>query len=86
MDFESNEHLKCLLVGIVIRAEYQDTEAIIELWNGLLNKLKSMNLTISSVIADCVSEDGENFVKKQLNAEFITNSNGGKIYQGTIKW
>ena len=38
--FQSGKALRCFLIGIAIREEYQDTEAIIELWNGLLNKLK----------------------------------------------
>lgn len=84
IQFKSKKPLKCFLIGIVIRTEYQDSDAIIELWNGFLNKLKSMNLTISSVVADCVSEQGENFVKQRLNAKFITNSKGGKIYEGNI--
>jgi len=85
VQFQSNKPLKCYLTAIAIREEYQDTEAIIELWNGLLNKLKSFNLTISSVVADCVSSHGEKLVKQRLNAKFITNSNGGKIYEGNIK-
>lgn len=83
--FQSDKPLKCYLTAIAIREEYQDTEAIIKLWNGLLNKLKTLNLTISSVVADCVSNHGEKLVKQRLNAKFITNSNGGKIYEGNIK-
>ena len=44
--FQTSKPLKCFLIGIAIRVEYQDTEAIIELWNGLLNKLKSMKLNM----------------------------------------
>lgn len=73
------------MTAVAIKEEYQDGEAIIELWNGLLNKLKSLNLTISSVVADCVSKHGEKFEKQRLNAKFITNSNGGKVYEGNIK-
>ena len=73
--FQSDKPLKCYLTAIAIREEYQDTEAIIKLWNGLLNKLKTLNLTISSVVADCVSNHGEKLVKQRLNAKFITNSN-----------
>lgn len=82
--FQSNKPLKCFLTAIAIREEYQDTKAIIELWNGLLNKLNALNLTISSVVADCVSSHGEKLVKQRLDAKFITNSNGGKIYEGNI--
>ena len=85
VQFQSQKPLKCFLTAIAIREEYQDTEAIIELWNGLLNKLKLLNLTISSVVADCVSKHGEKLVKQRLNAKFITNSNGGKVYEGNIK-
>lgn len=73
------------MTAVAIKEEYQDGEAIIELWNGLLNKLKSLNLTISSVVADCVSKHGEKFEKQRLNAKFITNSNGCKVYEGNIK-
>lgn len=77
--------LKCLLASIVVREEHQDTETVIELWNGLLKKLQSLNVTISSVVADCVSADGEKFAKQRLNAKFITNSNGGKVFEGDIR-
>ena len=82
--YSSHKFLKCLLTSIVIKPEYQDTEAIIELWNGFLNKLQLMSWTISGIIIDCVSEAGEKFVKEHLNAKYITNSNGGKIYEGNI--
>lgn len=84
VQFKSNKPLKCLLTSIVIREDFQNTDAIIELWNGLLNKLKSANLNISCVIADCISEHGEKLVKQNLNAKYITNSKGGKIYEGNI--
>ena len=82
VQFKSKEPLKCLLTGIAIIQEYQDCEAVKILWSGLLNKLKAFNVTISGVVADCVSKQGEKFVKQRLDAKFIINSNNGKIYEG----
>lgn len=83
--FSNHKPLKCLFTSIVIKPEHQNTQAIIELWNGFINKLKTMKINISSIVIDCVSEMGEEFIKQQLNAKFITNSHNGKIYEGNIK-
>lgn len=85
ISFSNCKPLKCLFTSIVIKPEHQDTQAIIELWNGFINKLKTMKINISSIVIDCVSEMGEKFIKQHLNVKFITNSHNGKIYEGNIK-
>lgn len=82
--FTKRKPLKCLLASIVIKPEYQNSQAIIELWNGFINKIKTMEIIISSIVIDCVSEMGEKFIKRNLNVKFITNSHNGKIYVGNL--
>lgn len=85
ISFSNCKPLKCLFTSIVVHPDHQKGLALKTLWKGFLNKLKSLNLTISSVIMDCVSYLGEKCAKSYLGAEFITNSHNGKIYEGNIK-
>ncbi len=84
VEYSEGKTLKYLLTSIVIKPEYQDTQAIIELWTGFLNKIKEFNLIVSNLIVDCVSEHGEKFIKQNLKVKYITNSNNGKIYEGIL--
>lgn len=85
ISFSNCKPLKCLFTSIVIHPEHQKGLELARLWKGFINKLKSLNLTIVSVIMDCVTEMGEKCAKNYLGARFITNSNNGKIYEGNIK-
>lgn len=82
--FFENGTFNYLFTSIVIKPEYQDTNVVRELWNGFLKNLMQKEIGVDKVIADCVSQDGENFVKRNLKARFITNSDNGKIYEGYI--
>jgi len=83
--YSSHKPLKCLFTSIVIHPDHQTGLELIRLWKGFLDKLKSLNLTITSVIMDCVTEMGEKCAKNYLGAQFISNSNNGKIYEGNIR-
>lgn len=83
--FKPNMAQNCLFASIVIKPEFQDTSAIIELWAGLKNKLKALSVVISNVIIDCVSEDGKKFVKKNFNAKIIASNQNRTLYEGNIK-
>lgn len=85
MTYSSAKPLKCLFTSIVIHPEHQTGLELAKLWKGFFNKLKSLKLTISSVIMDCVTAIGEKCAKNYLGAKFITNSHNGKIYEGSIK-
>lgn len=85
ISFSNSNSLKCLLTSIVINPDYQDSKAIIELWNGFVNRINKMKINISGIVSDCVSEKGEKFIKKHLSVKFITNSHNGKIYEGNFK-
>lgn len=84
LKFSSKEPLNCLFTSIVIKPEYQDTNAVIELWNGFLENIKQKQLKIGKVVVDCVSQDGEKFVKRNFKAEYITNSVDGRIYESSF--
>lgn len=83
--FKRNQPLKCLFTSIVIHPKYQTGLALTRLWKGFIDKVKSLNMAISSIIMDCVSDMGEKCAIKYLNAKFITNSKNGKIYEGNLK-
>lgn len=83
--YSNNKPLKCLFTSIVVHPDHQTGLELARLWKGFVNKLKSLKLTISSVIMDCVTEMGEKCAKSYLGAQFITNSHNGKIYEGNIK-
>lgn len=85
ISFSNCKPLKCLFTSIVIHPDHQKGLELVRLWKGFINKLKSLNLTIVSVIMDCVTEMGEKCAKSYLGAIFITNSHNGKIYEGNIK-
>ena len=62
--------------------------AIKYLYNGFIEKIKKYakeNIKISNIILDCVSEDGEKFAKKYLNAKFIKETLSSKIYEVNLK-
>ena len=82
INFFENGTFNCLFTSIVIKPEHQNTNAVRELWNGFLDNIKQKKLKIDKVIIDCVSEDGEKFVKRNFKAKYITNSYQGKIYEG----
>ena len=83
--YSSHKPLKCLFTSIVIHPRFQTGPALTRLWKGFINKLKSLNLIIVSVIMDCVTEMGEKCAKNYLGARVITNSNNGRIYEGNIE-
>ena len=83
--FQSKKPLKCLFTSIVIHPDYQTGFALNRLWQGFIDKLKSLNLTITSVIMDCVTDIGEKCAIQYLSAKFVNNSKNGKIYEGNIK-
>jgi hypothetical protein len=81
-----NNAYNCLLTSIVLKEEYRDGQTVKLLWNGFLEKLqnfKKQNINIDYVLADCVSDDGEKFVKK-LGFYFVCEHEGGKIFEGKI--
>ena len=83
--YSSHKPLKCLFTSIVIHPDHQTGFALNRLWQGFIDKIKSLNITISSIIMDCVSNIGKKCAIKHLKAKFITNSENGEIYEGNIK-
>lgn len=76
---------KCLFTSIVIHPKFRNSEAIIRLWNGLIdkvNQLKKRGCEITSVVSDCVSVDGIKYMINNFKSRYVCNSAGGKIYEG----
>jgi hypothetical protein len=85
--YEAKKEYNCLLTSIVIDSDYRGGEVVKILWQVFLSKLKKMEekqIKIKKVLADCVSQDGEKFVKR-LGLEFIVEGKNGKIYEGELK-
>ena len=86
--FSKTKYIKCLLTSVVIHKDFQNSMAIKYLYNGFIEKIKKYakeNIKISNIILDCVSEDGEKFAKKYLNAKFIKETLSSKIYEVNLK-
>lgn len=78
---------KCFFNSIVIHPKHRDGEAILKLWEGFMtkvNNLQSQGITISSVVADCVSIDGIKYMVNNFKSRYVCNSAGGKIYEGQL--
>lgn len=76
---------KCLFESIVIHPKLRNSEAILRLWNGFMDKIKQFKqseIVVSSVVADCVSVDGIKYMVNNFKSKYICNSSGGKIYEG----
>ncbi len=86
--FIKGEDNYCLAISVVIRKDLRDTQAIVKLWKGFVNKinrLKKSDVKIASVIADCVSVDGIKYFISNYNGKYVCNSKDwGKIYEGNI--
>ncbi|MBQ8762116.1 MAG: hypothetical protein IJZ26_02205 [Clostridia bacterium] len=85
--FSKTEENKCLLTSVVLHEDYQNGEAIKYLCDGFIQKLKDYkkeNIIISTIILDCVSEDGEKFAKYFLNAKLVKDLKTSKIYEGNL--
>lgn len=82
--FTKNVYLKCLFTSIVIHPNHQNGFELAKLWKGFINKLKRLDVKISSVVMDCVTEMGEKCARNRLGAKFVTNSQNGKIYEGNL--
>lgn len=87
LPFEKDKEYNCLMTSIVIHKEFRNGIAVQRLWNGFKDKLlafKKRNIKISLIIMDCVTDIGEKCAINYLNAKYVCNSNGGKIYEGYL--
>ena len=85
--FSKNKKNKCLLLSINIRKDLRDSKAIVLLWNGFIKRIRKWHkkgVIVSSVLFDCVSPDGIKYAVKHFDAKYICDSDGGKIYEGTL--
>lgn len=76
-----------LIASLVLEKTHQSGQALLRLlfaFKNKIEKLKRRGADFSNIIMDCVSEQGEKSAKNLLNAKFVTNSKGGKIYEGEI--
>ncbi|MBE5735086.1 MAG: hypothetical protein E7361_01395 [Clostridiales bacterium] len=77
----------CLFTSIVVSKSHRFTRSAMLLWQGFcnkINKLQNNGIHISRVIMDCVTDIGEKCAIKYLNAQYVTKSPNGKIYEGQV--
>lgn len=72
-----------LLSSMVVGKEFQKTNALCFLLRGFIKKLEMLNIKTGRILFDCVSLDSEIIAKRLF--KFVTNSNGGKIFEGKIE-
>lgn len=84
LSFGNASECKFLLSSIVIAKEFQNTAALMFLLNGFKLKLQELGMKGGRVLLDCVSAAGEGLAKSAGSC-FVTNSNGGKIYECNLQ-
>lgn len=85
LKFNDGKSFNYLFSSIVIDKKFQGTGALSFLLSGFKSKLMKLNITNGNLLCDCVSEKGEIIAKNYFNSRFVTNSNGGKIFEGDIE-
>ena len=72
----------CLFMSALIEKNFQNKEAVILLSKAFfekINNMKQRGIVFDDVICDCVSKDGEKFVKRNFRAKPVCNSKTGTI-------
>ena len=83
LSYKNGESYDFLFMNIIIKKEYRDGEAIKVLMSGFFDKLKKLQnrgITIRRVLANIVTADGENFLKR-YGFEKIGKSIDGDLYE-----
>lgn len=84
LPFKKGENY-CLFMSVVIEKKFRDTEVVIRLSNAFFEKIyemKKSGIMVDNILCDCVSKDGEKFIKENFSVKYICNSkNGTKIYE-----
>lgn len=77
----------CLFSSVVIREDYKNSEAFLMLmttfYRNMKTKLSRENITIKSIIADCVNKKMEKFVKDSGFKQVFKNKDYN-IYEGNV--
>jgi len=87
MVMESGKSYYCLFSSVVIKEEYQNSDAFLLLissfYRNMKTKLTRENIEIKSVIADCVNKKMEQFVIDSNFKPLLINDEFN-IYEGNI--
>ena len=81
--YKPKNKYKCLFCSIVIKKEYQNGKTIKLLLSALkqrLLELKSRNIVIEKILADCVTKDGIKLFSR-LGFKFIGKHDGKSLYE-----
>lgn len=82
-----NKEYYCLFLSVVIDKKYQNTEAftilISNFYKNTKTYLQTHNISIKSILADCVNKKMEQFVKNSGFKRVFKNENYN-IYEGNI--
>ena len=87
LPYETGHKYNCLFCSIAIKQDYRNCHVLtllLEAMNQKLVSLKSRNIEISKILADCVTDKGIKLVSKlfsRLGFKHICTHEGGEIYE-----
>lgn len=83
LEYKNNAEISCLFCCIIISKAHRDGNGIIALmeeYKKLLANLKSKNIKVKRIVADCVNKDGERFAIRE-GFKQINKYKDGKIFE-----
>ena len=88
LNYEKHDTYTCLFVSLVVHPDYQNTNAMIRLltaWRKHIEEeiIDRMNITIDSILVDCVNDKIKELVTR-LDFKPIIKNNRMNIYEGDI--
>lgn len=88
LPFAKNSVLNCLFMSIVIHPKYRHTDAIKKITKAFYEKIerfkKDKNITIKTILADCVSADGARYLSNQGFTPLLKTSKNSFLYEKVI--
>jgi hypothetical protein len=85
--FEPNKNHCCLFMSVVLDENYRLSKALLVLMEGFYKKMKTFkqqNIQIKSVLADCVSKQGELYAIRQGFSYVKHSDHNSVIYEKII--
>jgi hypothetical protein len=87
LNYEKHDTYTCLFVSLVVHPDYQNTNAMMRLLTAWRKHVKELmqknNITIESILVDCVNDKIKELVKR-LKFKPIIKNDRMNIYEGDI--
>ncbi|HHU60204.1 TPA: hypothetical protein GXZ34_04735 [bacterium] len=88
LPFVADKENYCLFMSIVIHPNFRNGDAVkilTKAWQYKLQQLEKKGVKIKSILADCVSEDGERYIKRLGFESVIATSHDSIIYEKSLR-